>query len=95
MGKLYSNPDSKQFQTVKLTLDQYRATELLAVGKTANEVAQLLKIEATTIEQWQQKPEFVAALNMLRVASSDSSRTTEETECSEPTTTLVDVSRFV
>lgn len=94
MENLYLNPDRKQFQTVNLTLDQYRATELLAVGKTANEVAQLIGVKTKTIEQWQQKPEFAAALNMLRIASSDSSETTEGTERSEPITTL-DVSRFV
>lgn len=94
MENLHSSTDRKQSQTVNLTLDQYRATELLSLEKTDEEVAQLVGVEITTIEQWQQKPEFVAVVNMLRVASSDFSTLRKETERSEPVTTLVDVSRF-
>ncbi len=81
--------------SVVLSLNEHQAAELLAIGKTDEQVAQLVGVETRIIEQWQQKPEFVAGLNMLRVASLDSSRTTEGTERSEPITTLVDVSRFL
>lgn len=94
MENSHSNPERKQFKSATLTLAQYQATELLSIGKSEEEVAQLLRIEATIIEQWQQNPKFAAALNMLRVALSDSSGNTEKTEKSEPTTTLVDISRF-
>jgi len=95
MKNSHSNMECKQLVFVRLTLEQYQATELLAIGKTDNEVAQLVGVETRIIEQWQQKPEFAAALNMLRVASLDSSRNTEKTERLEPITTLVDVSKFL
>lgn len=95
MENSHLSTKQKQLKSVALTLDQYRATELLAIGKSDKEVAQLVGVETTTIEQWQQKPEFAAVLNMLRVASSDSSVTTEEIEKVEPITTLIDVARFL
>lgn len=82
----------EQLKSATLTLEQYQVTELLAIGKTSSEVAQLVGVEAKTIEQWQQNPRFAAALDMLRVASSDPSG---NTETKEPITTLVDVARFL
>lgn len=93
MENSYGNVKQQQVQTITLTLDQHRATELLAIGKTQEEVAQAVEVDIATVEQWRRKPEFAAALNMLRAASLDSSAT-EEIGKSEPITTLVDVSRF-
>lgn len=95
MENSHSSTKEEQLKSVALTLDQYRVTELLAIGKTRSEVALLVGVEATIIEQWQQNPKFTAALDMLRIASSNSSVVPEEIEGSEPITTLVDVTRFL
>lgn len=92
MENSHSNTGTEQLKSARLTLEQYQVAELLAIGKTSSEVAQLVGVEAKTIEQWQQNPRFAAALNMLRVASLDSSG---NTETKEPITTLVDVARFL
>lgn len=104
MKNSHSNTDQEQLHPIVLSLAQYQATELLAIGKTDVEVAQLIGVNDETIYKWRQKPQFMLALDMLRAAVSEQSNNVEgqikesfslNPEKSELRTTLVDVSRFM
>lgn len=68
MEKSDANVKHKSGITVVLSLDEHQAAELIAIGKADEEVARILGVEIKTIYQWQRKPEFIVALNMLRAA---------------------------
>lgn len=105
MKNSHSNVDPKQLHSIVLSLEQYQATELLAIGKTDVEVAQLIGVANETIYQWRQKPQFMLALDMLCAAVSEQPNNAEvmvkEFPCLKSQmeelaaeTTLVDVARF-
>ena len=63
------NPDYPQATSAILSLKQHNAIELLLLGKTDLEVAQLIGVGSETILRWRnQEPEFTRAMNALRAA---------------------------
>ncbi len=52
-----------------LSLKQHNAIELLLLGKTDLEVAELIGVDSHTVLRWRnQEPEFTRAMNELRAA---------------------------
>jgi len=52
----------------RLTIEQYNAIDLLILGKTDREVADLVGVRRETVTRWHQNPFFIAELNTKRDA---------------------------
>ncbi len=63
------NVDYPQDNSAIVSLKQHNAIELLLIGKTDLEVAQLIGVDSETILRWRnQEPDFINAMNALRAA---------------------------
>lgn len=66
---MMKNVDYPQDNSAILSLKQHNAIELLLLGKTDLEVAQLIGVDSETILRWRnQEPDFINAMNALRAA---------------------------
>ena len=65
-----ANPDCPQATSAILSLKQHYAMELLLIGKSDVEIAELIGVDSEIISQWQNKDaEFIVAINSLRAAA--------------------------
>jgi hypothetical protein len=55
-------------QAPKLTPEQLNAIDLLILGKTDREVAEIVGVRRETITKWHKNPFFMAELNIKREA---------------------------
>lgn len=61
------NVYGQETTSTSLNLKQYCAIELLLIGKTDAEIAQIIGIDSETLCHWRtQEPEFVIAMNSLQ-----------------------------
>jgi transposase-like protein len=65
-----ANSDCPQATAAILSLKQHYAIELLLIGKSDVEIAELVGVESNIIWQWRnQNPEFIIATSALRAAA--------------------------
>ena len=70
MKNSQANPDCPQATAAILSLKQHYAIELLLIGKSDVEIAELVEVESNIIWQWRnQNPEFIIATSALRAAA--------------------------